>query len=124
MIELIAQSNGGQQGGVIGLLLPLMLMGGVFYFLLIRPQQRRSRAQKDLLAGLDVGDEVLTAGGMFGIVVDIDDDEGVVTVEVAPNTRIRVVKRAISQKLVQEDGEELGRGHGDEPGTAGPHADA
>jgi preprotein translocase subunit YajC len=122
MIELIAQSNGDQQGSLVGLLLPLVLMGGVFYFLLIRPQQRRSRAQRDLIAGLEVGDEVLTAGGMFGTVVDMDEDQDVVTVEVAPGTKIRLVKRAISQKLVEETGD-LDEGYDDEPDTAGPHTD-
>jgi preprotein translocase subunit YajC len=122
MIELIAQSNGDQQGSLVGLLLPLVLMGGVFYFLLIRPQQRRSRAQRDLIAGLEVGDEVLTAGGMFGTVVDMDEDQDVVTVEVAPGTKIRFVKRAISQKLVEETGD-LDEGYDDEPDTAGPHTD-
>ena len=49
-------------------LAPLLLLVGIFYFLLIRPQQRRMRQQRTLIEGLDVGDEVLTIGGMFGTI--------------------------------------------------------
>ena len=113
MTELIAQSNRG--GSPLGLLLPLVLMGVLFYFLLIRPQQRRQRAQRNLLNAVDVGDEVMTAGGILGTVTDIDDDEGIVTVEVAPGTRVRMVKRAISERVTQDEGADGSYDDDDEP---------
>ena len=105
MIHVIAQSSGGtsQGSGALGLLVPLVLMGVLFYFLLIRPQQRKARAQKDLISSVGVGDEIMTAGGILGVVTHIDDDDDLLSVEIAPNTTIRVVKRAVSQRFVEED---------------------
>jgi preprotein translocase subunit YajC len=118
MFEVIAQDSAGQQGNIAGLLVPLLLMGVLFYFLLIRPQQRRARQQRELVNAIEVGDEVMTASGMFGTVVDIDDEDDIVTVEIAPTTHVRMVKRAISQRLVDDEEE-----YDDEDAT-GPHADA
>jgi len=110
MLALIAQ-NSSSNGNPLTLFVPLLLMGGVFYFLLIRPQQRRMRAQQALIAAVQVGDEVLTTGGIFGTVTEVDDDEGTISVEIAPGTRIRMVKTGISRRLVDEE-EEL---YEDEP---------
>jgi preprotein translocase subunit YajC len=99
---VLAQAEGGG-GSTLGLLVPLVLMGVLFYFLLIRPQQRRARAQRDLISSVEVGDEIMTAGGILGTVTAIDDEDELLTVEIAPGTRIRVVKRAVSQRFVEED---------------------
>ena len=104
MMDLIAQASNGNSNP-IALFLPLILMGGVFYFLLIRPQQKRVRAQQALVNAVEVGDEIMTTGGIFGTIVEIDDDEGTVTVEIAPGTRIRMLRQGISQRFV-EDGDE------------------
>jgi preprotein translocase subunit YajC len=107
-VQLVAQSDGAQGGGsLVGLALPLLMIVG-FYFLLIRPQRNRQRAQQTLLASLEVGDEVMTTGGIFGTIVEIDEDEGVVTVEIAPGTRVRMMRTGISQRFVEEE-------EGDEP---------
>jgi preprotein translocase subunit YajC len=78
-------------------------MGGLFYFLLIRPQQKRARAQAQLLSSIEIGDEVMTAGGLIGTVVRIDDEDDIVTVEIAPGVQARMIRRAISQKLTDDD---------------------
>ena len=100
------------QGGssLVGLALPVLMIVG-FYFLLIRPQRNRQRAQQALVASLEVGDDVMTSGGIFGTIVDIDDDEGTVTVEIAPGTRVRMLRQGISQRLVED---ELDDDEGDE----------
>jgi preprotein translocase subunit YajC len=103
-MDILAQASDGQGSSALSLLVPLVLMGGLFYFLLIRPQQRRSRAQRDLIASVDVGDEIMTAGGILGTVTAIDEDEDLLTVEIAPNTNIRIVKRAVSQRFVEDAG--------------------
>ncbi len=104
MIGFLAQNGSTSTGGgLTGLLVPLLLMGGLFYFMLIRPQKRRSQAQKRLLSSLEVGDEIMTGGGIFGTIKEIDDDEDTVTVEIAPGTDIRMVRRAIAQKLVEDE---------------------
>jgi preprotein translocase subunit YajC len=106
MIDLLAQAGGNQGGGSIAsLLLPLVLMGGIFYFLLIRPQKARQRQQQALMSALQVGDDVMTAGGIFGTVTAIDEDEDIVTVEVAPGTNVRMLRRAIAQRLVEDEDE-------------------
>jgi preprotein translocase subunit YajC len=116
---VLAQADGGGGASGLGLLVPLVLMGVLFYFLLIRPQQRRARAQRDLISSVEVGDEIMTAGGILGTVTAMDDDDELLTVEVAPGTRIRVVKRAVSQRFVEEDeaDEEVGD-DGDGDGNA------
>jgi preprotein translocase subunit YajC len=102
MIALIAQASNDSASPLLTFA-PLILMGGVFYFLLIRPQQKRVRAQQALVNAVEVGDEIMTTGGIFGTIVEIDDDEGTVLVEIAPGTRIRMVKSGISRRLTEDD---------------------
>jgi preprotein translocase subunit YajC len=99
MIASVVAQN--QTGGTLQLVLTLALMVGIFYFLLIRPQQRRARQQRDLVQSLDVGDEVVTIGGMYGVIAEIDEDE--VTLDVGGGTRIRFVKQAVARKRVLEE---------------------
>jgi preprotein translocase subunit YajC len=96
---LAAASSG--SGGSVSLVVFLLLMGGVFYFLLIRPQQRRQRQQRALIQSVAVGDEVMTIGGIYGTVRELDDES--VTLEVAPGMDIRFTKTAIARKLVYDE---------------------
>jgi preprotein translocase subunit YajC len=105
MIEVLAQSSGNTStsgGSLLGLLAPLLLMGAVFYFLLIRPQRSRQRQQQALLQALEVGDEVMTASGIFGTITEIDDDTDTVVVEIAPGIEVRMLRRAIANRLTEE----------------------
>ena len=81
-------------------LVPLLLFGAVAYVLLIRPQQRRLRAHQAVVASLQVGDEVITAGGIIGRIMAIEDDS--VRLEVSPGTELRVLRGAIQQKIGPE----------------------
>jgi preprotein translocase subunit YajC len=117
LIPLIAADSSGGTSSTIGLLFPLILMGGVFYFLLIRPQQRRQRQQRELLHSVDVGDEVLTIGGMYGTVRGIHDDE--ITLEVAPGVQLRFLKSAIARKLNFDEDDEDYQGSEPEDEEAG-----
>jgi preprotein translocase subunit YajC len=101
----LAQSSGQQGGGLLALL-PFLLIGGAFYFLLIRPQRAQRQRQQQLVNALAVGDEILTIAGMYGTIVEIDDDTDTVTVEVAPGTRVRMLRRAISQRISEDEGED------------------
>jgi len=78
-------------------LLPLVFLLAVMYFLLIRPQQQRVRQQRAVVTSLEVGDDVVTIGGLLGHIVDIDDDEA--TIETTPGTRLRFRRTAISTRL-------------------------
>jgi preprotein translocase subunit YajC len=110
MIEILAQSSDGTSSGgsLLSLLFPLVLLGGVFYFLLLRPNRTRQRQQQSLLESLKVGDEVMTAGGIFGTLKAIDQVDDTVTVEIAPGTEVRMLRRGIAQRLVDEPEEEGG----------------
>ncbi|HET7869948.1 MAG TPA: preprotein translocase subunit YajC [Actinomycetota bacterium] len=117
MIQILAQSSDGTSssgGSLLSLLFPLVLLGGVFYFLLLRPNRTRQRQQQSLLESLKVGDEVMTAGGIFGTLKDIDEEDDIVTVEIAPGTEVRMLRRAIAQRLVDEVEEEGGGEEGTE----------
>ncbi len=75
--------------------MPLILIGVVFYFLLIRPQQKRAKEHRAMVDGVRRGDSVVTAGGIMGKVTKVKDDN-VVQIEVAPEVRIDVVKSTLS----------------------------
>ena len=75
-------------------LLVIIVAFGFLYLVLIRPQKRRQLAQQQMLNQLHVGDEVLTAGGIYGEIVGVGDDE--VTVRIAPELDVRVARRAIA----------------------------
>ena len=100
-LALVAADDTKSTANPLVSLLPILLIGVVFYFLLIRPQQRRARAQKELTQTTEVGDEVVTIGGIFGVVREVDDDS--VLLEVAPGTELRFLRSAIARKLLPED---------------------
>jgi preprotein translocase subunit YajC len=119
MLAILAQGTQTQANPVVAFL-PLLLMGVVFYFLLIRPQSQRRRAQMQMQSDVQVGDEVITTAGIYGTITEIDDDFGIVTVEVAPNTDIRMARAAIAQRLVDDDefvDEDEDEVEGAEPGS-------
>lgn len=95
-----AQTAGGApaQGGMglTTLLFPIILIA-VMYFLMIRPQMKRQKEHKSMLDKLGKGDEVITTGGIAGVVTDIGDN--FITVEVADNVRVRVQKGAVGHVL-------------------------
>jgi preprotein translocase subunit YajC len=74
------------------------------WLLLIRPQRRKQQEQQDLLSNLQIGDEIVTAGGIYGTISEVRDDE--VTVEIAPDTHVRMAKRAVAGILTEEEEEE------------------
>lgn len=89
--------DGGETGGLSALMGPipmLIIMGAVFYFLLIRPQQKKSKELKNMLAGLRKGDEVVTRGGIYGKITGIS--ENTVVLEIAPQVRIKLHRPSVS----------------------------
>lgn len=94
--SILSLTGQAQTGGNYTFLISLVLMVGIFYFLLIRPQQRRARQQRNLLGSLNVGDEVITIGGIFGRITEIDDES--VTLDVGAG-QVRFIRQAIARKL-------------------------
>ncbi len=91
-----AMAPGGGQGGGGGFaaFIPLILIFAVFYFILIRPQQKRQREHKQLLQNLRKGDRVITGGGIHGTIVNLTDT--VATLEIADKVKVKVGRNSIS----------------------------
>jgi preprotein translocase subunit YajC len=92
-------ASGGQSSSLMTFL-PLILLFAVFYFLLIRPQQKRSKQQKAFIEALKKGDEVVTSGGLYGKITGITDQT--ITMEIAEKVRVRVTKSSIVDKVKGE----------------------
>src|SRR5215470_19305775 len=96
-----AQAGGGGGGGdFLVQLFPLVLIFIVFYFLLIRPQQFKMKAQREMLAGVKRGDRVVTGGGIIGLVTKVISDNEL-QVELADGVRVRVIKQTITDILTR-----------------------
>jgi preprotein translocase subunit YajC len=89
-----AQAAAPGAGDLVGMVLPLVLIMGVFYFLLIRPQQKKAREQQEMLTKISKGDTVVTHGGLIGKVTKIVDDKEI-QVEVGENVKVRVLRGGI-----------------------------
>lgn len=107
-----AQVAGGGGGDMFVSLLPLVLIFAVFYFLMIRPQQKKMKQHKEMLAALKRGDRVVTGGGIVGRIVRVEGDNEVV-VEIATDVRVRVRQATISEVVSRSEPAE--RDAGDAP---------
>jgi preprotein translocase subunit YajC len=97
---MMQTASAGQASGTTGMLvgiLPWVLIFGIFYILMIRPQQQRVKQHQAAINAVKKGDEVITGGGIRGRVTKVSDDEA--EVEIAQGVKIRVVKSTISQVL-------------------------
>jgi len=98
----------GGQAGLLGMMWPLLLFIVIFYFLLIRPQKKRQKQHQDMLNSIKRGDQVVTAGGIYGTVTDVKDDSFIL--EVSDGVKIRVLKNAISFKRSAPEADETESG--------------
>ncbi len=93
---VFAMGGFGEGGGSgFASFVPLILIFVIFWFLVIRPQQKKAKAHRQLVSDLKKGDEVLTDGGVFGTIQKVADD--VVTLEIAPKMPIRIVRSRIAE---------------------------
>ena len=102
------QPQGGSPLGSISALAPLVLMFAVFYFLLIRPQQKQKREKNQMLANLKKGDKAISQGGILGTVVGLTDN--VVTLKIADQVRVECLRSSIVGLWRTEEGEEKKEG--------------
>ena len=84
----------------LGTLLPILLIGVVFYLLIMRPARNRQRKQAEMMSALAPGTQVMTTAGVYGTLVSIDDEDA--EIEIAPGVVIRVVKAAIGKVVETE----------------------
>lgn len=86
--------QGGETMAMLNALWPFVLMGGIFYFMLWRPQKQEQKKRQDLLNNLKKGDKVVTIGGIYGTISQISEKR--ISLEVAENVHIEMVRNAVS----------------------------
>jgi preprotein translocase subunit YajC len=93
-----ALGDGGFGGaGGYQALIPLLLMFAVFYFILIRPQQKKQKSQREMLQNLKTGDQVITSGGLYGTIVAIDEQK--ITLRIAENVKVEVGRSFVASRV-------------------------
>jgi len=97
-LAFAADSATGGAKGIISFA-PIIVLFAIFYFLMIRPQQKRAKAHKEMLSKTAKGDYVVTTGGLHGRVSGVSED--IITVEIADNVRVKVDKNAISKRKIK-----------------------
>ena len=95
-ISLLA-ANDSSSGSSLGFFLPLIAIGALMYFFLLRPQRKRMRQTAELQQTIDVGDEIMTTTGVFGFVTQIEND--IAWIEIDDNVQIRIARQAIQRKV-------------------------
>ena len=97
LISTASAQTAGQQPGGLMTMLPLILIFVVFYFMLIRPQAKRAKEHKAMIAALQVADEVVTSGGILGRLTEVGDQ--FLTVEIADGVRVKVQRATVTTVL-------------------------
>ncbi len=95
------------------ILIPIALLVALTWFVLVRPQRKRQQQQNEMVSQLEEGVEILTAGGVYGTVRSIREDE--LTVEIAPGTNVKLDKRAVAMVVPEEEPEALPAAADEEP---------
>jgi preprotein translocase subunit YajC len=98
---ILFQASGG--AGFGGFLIPLALMFGIMYFMVIMPQQRQRKRTQAMLATLKTGDKVITSSGIYGTVSGIDGESVIMKISSEPQVKIRIARAAIAQVEAPED---------------------
>jgi len=99
LLSVAPTQDGAPAGGMLGTMMPLILIFVIFYFLLIRPQQKKAKEHQKFLDSIEKGMEVITNGGMIGKVTGIT--RSIVTLEIAQKVKIKILRSAISGKAPQ-----------------------
>jgi preprotein translocase subunit YajC len=102
--SLIVGAASKSSGSSFGFIFIILIAFVVIYLIVVRPQRRKQNQQRQQASQLQVGDEVLTAGGLYGRVTSLGDDE--VRVEIAPKVEVRLARRAIAAVLTEHDAPE------------------
>ena len=84
-------------------LLPMVFIFVIFYFLLIMPMRKKQKKTQEMLSKLKKGDEVITGGGLFGRVTALDDERGFVILQISDNTKVKVLRSAVSGLAAEPD---------------------
>jgi preprotein translocase subunit YajC len=96
-------ASDGQQPSLLIQMVPFILMFGVIYFLILRPQHKKQKQQKEMVDALKKGDKVVTSGGIHGTIVGVKEKEGILVLQVAKEVRIEVSRGSVS-RVAEEKG--------------------
>ncbi|MDO9082426.1 MAG: preprotein translocase subunit YajC [Humidesulfovibrio sp.] len=89
-------NGGGQGGNPLGAFVPLILMFAIFYFLLIRPQQKKAKLHKEMIGNLKIGDRIVTNGGIYGSIVRMKDTT--IILEIAEKVQVEMLRNTVADK--------------------------
>ena len=95
-------AEGGLGGGILGMALPLIIMVAAMYFLIIRPQKKKEKAERAMRDNLQVGDEIITIGGIYGRVISLKDDT-IVMESKSDHSKLTIARWAMQQNLTVHD---------------------
>lgn len=102
MLTILAQTGEtSSSNSLYSLLIMLVLFGGIFYFLLVRPQRTKAKKHDAMMKALEIGDEVQTIGGIYGTIEYFDDEDQTAILQIEDGTRIRMSRRALSSKVTR-----------------------
>ena len=90
----------GQAGGIAGFL-PIIILFAIFYFLLIRPQQKKAKEHREMIANLKKGTRIVTSGGIYGTIVSIDDTT--IGLEIAEKVKIKISRGNVAAQIADND---------------------
>ncbi len=105
MLSLLGSADAAAEGSILDTIIsfaPIIVVVIVFYFMLIRPQQKKDKEDKAMRENLEIGDEIVTVGGIVGLVASIKDDTVVIETG-SDRSKIRILKSAVSQNLTAKD---------------------
>jgi len=99
---LFQSSNGG--GSSMGFILPMVLIFGIMYFLIFRPQAKKQKQHKTMVNSLKKGDKIVTSGGIYGTIAGLKEKENTLIVKVAENVKIEVTRSSVAKVRGKENG--------------------
>lgn len=103
LIAMAPPQGGGAEGGLMSTLIMFALIIGIFYFLILRPQQKRQKDRQKMLDAVKKGDKIVTAGGLHGTVAGLD--EKTLLIQVADNVKLKFERSALGAILKEGEGE-------------------
>jgi preprotein translocase subunit YajC len=100
-MAMMGPQAGGQQGNPLGMLMPMVIIFAIFYFMMIRPQQRKDKERRKMIDELKSGDRILFSGGIIGTVTNIKDQ--ILSVKIAENVKVEISRGAVNRVLGKDD---------------------
>ncbi|MGH7451866.1 MAG: preprotein translocase subunit YajC [bacterium] len=100
---LFMGSPQGSGGNPLAMWMPIILIFVIMYLLILRPQAKRQKEQQKMLESLQKGDNVVTAGGIYGTIVGMKEKDAILIIEVDKNVKLNVSRSSIARKIVEEE---------------------